>query len=577
MAAATARLWAVLRIDGLTPLEDLILALFAVLFAWIASSFWISCLGAWRLRQGSGALPSARHVGDSAARGRTAIVMPVYNEDAESVFAGLAAMWESLREAGGGDRFDLFVLSDSTDAACRAAEEAAWRRLRAEAADPLRVFYRHRAPNRGRKSGNIAEFCEGWGALYDYMVVLDADSLMTGTTLVRLAALMDAHPRAGLIQVPAALVGGRSLFARFQQFASSVYGPVHAAGLAALQGPDGNYWGHNAIIRVAPFMRHCGLPILPGRPPLGGEILSHDFVEAALLRRAGWEVWLAPELGGSFEATPPTLLDHLKRDRRWCQGNLQHLKLIFAQGLRLPSRMHLALGVMSYASAPLWLALLVASAAEALSVTGGPPVTYVGRYPVLAWPISHTLALLTLASVTAALLFGPKILAALILACDRDARRAHGGCAWLALGVVVESVFSTLLAPIMMLSHSWFVVSVLTGSGTGWGSQQRGGHGVTLNAAVRTFAPHTLAALAAGLGTWFWLPAALWWDAPLLTGLALAIGICRVTSVPAWSAAGRRSGLLVIPSESRGLPVLDRAMALAAARGGSPSSLEQAG
>ncbi len=566
-AAATARLWAIFRVDGLTPLEGAVLALFAILFAWIASSFWIACLGTyrcWRAGRKAQAPPPALD------RARAAIVMPVYNEDAESVFAGLAAMRESLREAGALCGFDFFVLSDSTDPAHCAAEIAAWRRMRRD--DPAagaggRIYYRHRPRNVGRKSGNIAQFCENWGALYEYMVVLDADSLMTGETLARLVGRMDANPRAALIQVPPALVGGESLFARLQQFASSVYGPVHAAGLAALQGPDGNYWGHNAIIRIRPFMRHCGLPILPGRPPLGGEIMSHDFVEAALLRRAGWEVWLAPELGGSFEATPPTLLDHLKRDRRWCQGNLQHIKLIFAQGFRTPSRLHLALGVMSYLSSPIWLALLLASAVLALGTEHAASVTYVGRYPVLAWPISHTIALVTLVAVTLALLFGPKILSVLVLARDRRAVAAHGGIARLVLGVVIESVFSTLLAPIVMLSHSWFVFSVLTGRGTGWGGQQRGSRGIGLRAAARAFGPHTLVAVAVGLVTWYWIPASLWWDAPLLTGLALAIAICRVTSVPSWGAAVRRLGLLVIPSELQGLPVLDRAVALVRGRG----------
>ena len=508
----------------------------------------------------------------AATRSRTAIVMPVYNEDVNSVFAGLRAMRESLRQEGALDAFDFFVLSDSTDPACRAAEEAAWRHLRGGDADAGQVYYRHRARNIGRKSGNIADFCENWGALYDYMVVLDADSLMTGGTLTKLVAMMDANPRAALIQVPPSLVGGESLFARIQQFASSVYGPIYAAGLAALQGPDGNYWGHNAIIRVAPFMRHCGLPLLPGRPPLGGEIMSHDFVEAALLRRAGWEVWLAPALGGSFEASPPTLLDHLKRDRRWCQGNLQHMRLIFAQGFRMPSRLHFALGVMSYLSSPLWLLLLVVSTAEALSVEHVARVTYVGRYPVLAWPISHTVALVTLVGATLVLLFGPKVLSVLALFRDPVAVRAHGGAARLAFSVVVESVFSTLLAPIVMLSHSWFVLSILTGRGTGWGGQQRGSRGIAVGTAMRAFGPHTLAALAMGAVIWRFTPETLWWNAPLLSGLVMAIVICCVTSVPAWGAAARRAGLLLIPSESTGLGVLDQVRAILARREGAPFS-----
>ena len=318
-AAVSTRLLAIFRVDGVSLLEMALLAVFALLFCLIATSFWIACLGAHALWRGATDL-ALREPDSSASHARTVLVVPVYNENAREVFARIQAMQESLCEAGAADSFDFFVLSDSTDQSCRAAEEAAWRRLRRQVPS-ARIFYRHRAQNIAHKSGNIADFCRNWGGMYEYMVVLDADSLMTGSTLARLVRLMDANPRAALIQVPPLLVGGQSLFARSQQFASWAYGRMHAAGLAKLQGPDGNYWGHNAIIRLRPFADHCGLPVLPGRPPLGGEIMSHDFVEAALLRRAGWEVWMAPDLHGSYETSPPTLIDHLKRDRRWCQGN----------------------------------------------------------------------------------------------------------------------------------------------------------------------------------------------------------------------------------------------------------------
>src|SRR4029079_283005 len=221
---------------------------------------------------------------------RTVLAVPIYNENCTHVFARLQVMLESLRAAQASDHFDFFVLSDSDLTHC-AQEQAAWRDLRRQNPD-ARIFYRNRPHNIGHKSGNIADFCTNWGALYDHMVVLDADSLMTGRTLVRLVGLMDENPRAALIQAVPLLIGGKTLFARSQQFASWVYGRMYAAGFARLQGPDGNYWGHNAIIRIKPFMENCGLSLPPGRPPLGGEIMSHDFVEAALLRRAGWELWL---------------------------------------------------------------------------------------------------------------------------------------------------------------------------------------------------------------------------------------------------------------------------------------------
>ncbi|HEY4266347.1 MAG TPA: glucans biosynthesis glucosyltransferase MdoH, partial [Micropepsaceae bacterium] len=463
--------WSVVRVDGVTPLEMMLFALFTILFAWIAASFWLACIGAyvrWQNLDVMIPVADSRREPSSHRPSRTAIVMPVFNEDARRIFAGLAAVRDSVAAANG-TGFDYFVLSDTNKTALQKVEEAEWRRLRDREPAVQNVFYRHRLRNTGRKSGNIQDFCENWGVHYDYMVILDADSLMTGETLVRLVGLMDQNPRAALIQVPPQLIGRESLFARIQQFSSSVYGPCHAAGLAFLQGTDGNYWGHNAIIRVRAFMRHCGLPKLPGRAPLGGEILSHDFVEAALLKRAGWDVLMAPALGGSYEEPPPTIFDYLKRDRRWCQGNLQHARLILAIGLRMPSRLHFVMGVMNYLASPLWLLLLIASGVEMYFSAQVVPVTYFGRYPILAAPVSHTVELLILLAFTLAILYAPKVLALCVASRDADTRLSHGGRGRLARSVLLECLFSTFLAPVVMLSHSWFVLSILCGRTTGWG------------------------------------------------------------------------------------------------------------
>jgi membrane glycosyltransferase len=568
-AVACTRLLAIFRVDGVSLLEVALVGVFALLFSLIAMSFWVACVGAHALWRGRLDLPLRAPPPEAeppanGGRARTALLVPIYNEDAAEVFARIRAMRDSLREAGADGEFEFFVLSDSTDADCGAAEETAWRQARHDNAGPP-VFYRHRADNAGHKSGNIADFCRNWGGRYDYMVVLDADSLMTGGTLVRLVRLMDANPRTALIQATPLLIGGDSLFARSQQFASWVYGRMYAAGLAKMQGPDGNYWGHNAIIRIQPFMEHCGLPILPGRPPLGGEIMSHDFVEAALLRRAGWEVWMAPELAGSYEASPPTLIDHLKRDRRWCQGNLQHIKLLFAQGLRMPSRFHLAFGAMSYLSSPIWLMLIILFSAHAFQVDRA-PVTYVGRHPVLAWPISHTVAFVSIAVAALTMLYLPKVIAMAVLLSDRDARRAHGGARGLLLSVFIESVLSTLVAPVFMLSHSWFVLNILAGRRTRWGAQLRGGNGIGLGNAVAAFAPHTVIAAGFGALAWTWTPADFWWYLPLLAGLGTAILFAWLTSLPAAGAAARRAGLFLVPSETAGLAIVRRADQLIAER-----------
>jgi membrane glycosyltransferase len=557
----TARLWIILRVDGPTGLEQVLLVLFAVLSTWVASSFWLVCCGAWvrwiapmcgvRLR-------AAEPLRDGSTA-RVALVMPVYNEDIGRCAAGIQAIRESIRQCGDSSRFAFFLLSDSTDPACCRAEERAWLQLHCAPPSDPPVYYRHRKRNIGRKSGNIAEFCRNWGAHYTYMVVLDADSLMTGETLLELTRLMEANPRAALIQVAPRLLGRHTMFARIQQFASNVYGPVAAAGLAALSGPDGNYWGHNAILRVRAFMAHCGLPELPGRAPLGGEILSHDFVEAALLRRAGWEVWMATQLDGSYEEVPPTVVDYLKRDRRWCQGNLQHVRLLFAREFRLSSRLHFAAGAMAYLASPLWLALLIVAFLDTtLQVGAANTVTYIGRYPVLPWQISHTLAFLSLLGLSMGMLFGQKLIGLIDALRDSRGTRAYGGRLRLGLSALLETAYSALLAPVFMLTHSWFVLQILLGWSSGWGSQQRKERQLALGSAASVFAPHTALAGTSALVVYHFVPGALCWFLPLLLGLALAIPLATLTSSTRLGQAARARGLFLIPSETRGLALLDR-------------------
>jgi membrane glycosyltransferase len=555
--AAVTQMAGVFQVDGFSTREITILVLFAILFAWIASSFWITVFGAFAHFTKAELLPLRPAAGPSAAR--TAILMPIYNEDLARVFSGVRAICESA-----GPDFDFFILSDSTNPANWVAEELTWQKLKRELGEDARIYYRHRARNTGRKAGNIQHFCENWGQLYDYMVILDADSLMTGKTLSHLVGLMDANPRAGLIQAPAQLVGRNSLFARIQQFASSVYGPIHIAGLAYLQGADGNYWGHNAIIRVHAFMQYCGLPRLPGRPPFGGEIMSHDFIEAALLRRAGWDVWMAPDIGGSYEEPPPTLLDYLIRDRRWCQGNLQHLRIVFAQGLTLPSRLHLAMGIMSYVSSPLWLLLLIVSGAEMMSDHPAPSATYVGLEPSLPLYVSHATELGILVGATLVLLFGPKLLAAGAMLEDAALTRAHGGTRALIAGLLWESLFSTLMAPIVMLQHSWYVFSILMGMATGWNPQTRTDRALPLKLVAQKFAVHTILGATAAFVLWRYAPDSFNWFVPLLAGLLLSIPLVVLSSSPLLGAVAREDHLFLVPSESRGLRVLDRAHALAA-------------
>lgn len=357
-AAGIYEMYQVLQVGGITVLEGVVLVLFAALFAWVALSF-VSALAGFAVlccgwRDDLGIMPDGSV---PAVSSRIAMLLPTYNEDAPVVFARLQATRQSVDETGRGAQFDWFVLSDSTDPSVWIDEERCYAEL---AAKHDRLYYRHRPHNTARKSGNIADWVERFGGAYDFMVILDADSVMTGDVLVRIAAAMETNSDVGLIQTLPVVVQARTLFARVQQFAGSIYGPMIAAGTAWWHGSESNYWGHNAIIRVSAFAGSAGLPTLAGRKPFGGEILSHDFVEAALMRRAGWRIHLAPTLRGSYEECPPSLLDFAARDRRWCQGNLQHGKLLTTRGLHWVSRLHFLTGIGAYLTAPMWLAFLVA-------------------------------------------------------------------------------------------------------------------------------------------------------------------------------------------------------------------------
>jgi membrane glycosyltransferase len=313
--------------------EQGLLVLFGILFAWISAGFWTALMGVWVLLLGRDRR-SVKNLlrGDGGAAAipadaRTAVIMPICNEQVATVFAGLRATCESLAGTDAADRFDFFVLSDTNDPDTRAAEQAAWSQLvqtlRAEGAE-TRVYYRWRQHRTKRKAGNVADFCRRFGADYRYMVVLDADSVMTGDCLTSLVRMMEAQPDAGIIQTAPRACGHDTIHARVQQFGSRVYGPLFTTGMHFWQLGESHYWGHNAILRMAPFIEHCALAPLPGQTSLSGDVMSHDFVEAALMRRAGWKVWIAHDLEGSYEQVPPNLLSELQRDRRWCHGNLQN-------------------------------------------------------------------------------------------------------------------------------------------------------------------------------------------------------------------------------------------------------------
>jgi membrane glycosyltransferase len=545
-------LYRVLSVESPTVLQLVFWLLSTVCFAWVAIGSASALIGFLALLATRTTDTLELPLPEMVPRGRTALLFPVYREDARAVAATIDTMDREIAAAKAAELFDVFILSDTQDTAERLLEQRIYRHLRARTS--IRVYARWRTPNFGRKAGNICDWIKRFGAGYPYFVILDADSVMSAEALLRLASAMDAHPRAGLIQTVPRLVSGRSLFARLQQFAAGYYGPIVAAGLAAWHGPGGNYWGHNAIIRSKAFATSAGLPVLPGTPPLGGLILSHDFVEAALLRRAGWQVHMVPSLEGSYEGCPPTLSDLIVRDRRWAQGNLQHVRLLGVRGLPLLSRIHLGMGAFSYLASPIWALTLLVGVLLAVQAKYATP-TYFGSEVSLfpKWPVFDAQRALTLFFATVLVVHLPKLLGAAWALRNRIEWRRNGGFLRVTSGVLLECILSTLIAPLLMVTQTRAVASILMGQDAGWRPQRR----VAANAPLAEFAQqhrwHTVWGLAGAIACWTISPAVFAWMNPIIIGLLLAAPIARLTARPARNALAQ---LLATPEERHSPPLL---------------------
>ena len=540
--------------DEHTWLQMAQLVLFAVLSAWVVTGFVTALMGFWVLLRGDRHTLTAASVRDHAMNPdtRTAIIMPICNEDVATVFAGLRATCESLIGTGHARQFDVFVLSDSYDPAIAAAERSAWEELRAALAEqpghpPIEVYYRLRERRTHRKAGNVADFCRRWGKDYDHMVVLDADSVMSGSCLVSMVKLMDANPSAGIIQTATQAIGHATLHARAQQFGSRVTGRLFTLGMQFWQLGESHYWGHNAIIRVEPFMQHCALAPIKGTGGMSGGIMSHDFVEAALMRRAGYHVWLVSDLTGSYEQQPPDLLSELQRDRRWCQGNLQNSRLMAEPGIHRVHRSMFAIGAMSYLSAPMWLAFLAFGTALCVADPSQLPGWYdtsSERLGLWIW--------------TLCLLFLPRVLGLLAVFLKGE-QKGFGGAGILLSSALLESALALLQAPIRMVAHSLFVLVAVTGIQLDWKSPPREAVGVAWRGAFAQLAP-----IAAVIGVLVFGVAslnieALVWMLPVTLPLLLAVPFTVATGHVALGSWMRARGALLIPEESWSPAVLRRA------------------
>lgn len=549
---ATEFMSAVLPYHGGQPLETLLLVLFAILFGWVSAGFWTAMAGFFLLLIGRDRYAISRTVAEDAPiadDARTAVVMPICNEDVARVFAGLRATYRSVAMTGELEHFDFFVLSDSSNLETRVAEVAAWLELCRAVGGFGRIFHRWRRHRIKRKSGNVADFCRRWGKNYRYMIVLDADSVMSGRCITSLVRMAEANPNAGIIQTAPRAAGRETLYARMQQFATCVYGPLFTAGLHYWQLGESHYWGHNAIIRVAPFIRHCALGRLPGSGSLSGEILSHDFVEAALMRRAGWAVWIAYDLPGSYEEMPPNLIDELKRDRRWCQGNLMNFRLFLMKGLHPAHRAVFMTGVMAYLSAPLWFAFLIVSTWLLAEHALRPPTYFPEPYQLFpVWPEWHPEWAIALFSATATLLFLPKIFGMLLL--GAKGTHPYGDGVRLMASTLAEMFMSALLAPIRMLFHTRFVLTALMGWTVSWKSPAREDAATTWTEAIKRHGTQTLFGVVWASGIYWLNPAYLWWLLPIIGALILSIPVSVFTSRASLGQSFRKARLFLIPEES---------------------------
>jgi membrane glycosyltransferase len=465
---------------GVNALEWLAVFLFCVNFGYLGIAAFTGAAGALILL-GSPRPPPASKT-PPATNSLTAIVIPIYQETPSKVIAAAEAMWESLKDLNAQNRFEVFFISDTMDPKLAETEEQAIRELLARRPDEP-FWYRRRRDNTQKKQGNINDFVQRWGGRYTYMIELDADSFVSPEAMMELVRRMDARPRTALIQTLPIIVGARTYSARLQQLALRSHGGLFAAGLSWWSGGAGNFWGHNAIIRLAPFAAHAALPDLPGKEPLGGKILSHDFVEAALLRRAGWRVEIAGDIEGSYEETPPTIVDLAARDRRWAQGNIQQIQILLARGFDWLSKVHIAANLMGYMSGLLWLSFVVCGVLIALNAKFFEAETL----PSVAADPSASLRLV---GILALVLTSPKWLSVIVWAFgklpgwDRSAR--------FLLNVACDLGMTMLLAPIVFMNHAGSILSTLMGVDGGWRPQVRDRNGFAWSDLMRHYVQHVI-------------------------------------------------------------------------------------
>jgi membrane glycosyltransferase len=551
----SAFLWATAQVFGAGgwTVSDVVVMVMVLLGApWMIMGGWNAILGLWVLH-GPGlaaAFPAIRDGdGDEPIRVKVALTMFMRNEDPRRALSRLAEMRRGLDESGQGAMFDVFALSDTNDPAVAAEEERVFAEMKPLLGPGAR--YRRRAKNEAWKAGNVRDFLRRWGDDYEMYLPLDSDSLMSAAAILRMTRIMQKHPRIGILQSLVVGAPNDSLFARVFQFGMRHGMRSYTAGATWWHGDSCGYWGHNALIRSRPFKMRCRLPVMPGDPPLGGHVLSHDQIEAALMRRAGYEVRIMPEEIESFEDNPPTIFDFIKRDHRWCNGNMQYWNLLGLNGVTGMSRFQIAAAIAMYFCAPAWMIMIVAAAAKVFQPEGQ-GVSF--AFGLAVFVLSFALSLL------------PKIAGWIDVALTPGGMRRYGGSLRFAAGAFVETLFSMLLAPLTALAVSVFMVGLAFGRRISWSGQQRDLTRISLSQAAHRMWPQTLLGLALATTILAYAPGAFWWASPMLAGFTLAIPFTWATASPLLGRLAARAGLCATPEEITPIPTLTNVFGPAAPR-----------
>ncbi len=532
-----------LSVDGLSLGDIALLILFFFTLPWMATGFWNSTIGflIWRFSRDplAAVIPMATGIDPSTPiTCSTAILLCVRNESPERIERNLTITMQGLAAPGIAEHVHIYVLSDTNDQTIAQREQACFDSLSQKWKGRIDITYRLRTDNTGYKAGNIADFCKRWGARHDFAITLDADSVMTGAAIMRLVRIMQANPKLGLLQGLVVGMPTTSGFTRMFQFGMRLGMRSYTMGTAWWQGDCGPYWGHNAVFRLAPFMADCDLPLLHGKDGSTHHILSHDQVEAVLMRRAGFDVRVFPQEDESWEENPPTLIEYIRRDLRWCEGNLQYLQLINLPSIKLISRIQLLNAIFMFLGSPAWIGMLVLG--TMMLAQSSTPAAFM-----------HQLSGVTLLWLTMFMWYWPKFAGGLDALIRQDQRKAFGGTFRFLTGFTLEMLFSILMTPITWLNHAIFMCGLLFGKKSGWTGQTREDHSVPTAVAFRQFWPHTLLGIFLIGVLALTHPECVAIASILFGGLALSIPLAVMTSWPSFGRLLLRMGLFNIPEETR--------------------------